>query len=227
MVQTLIVLGVVCVIGAIVGGGLKALGIVIPVITSIRRQVLLGTAGVVLLVIALITHSLMSSASKTSSQSSTTTSSSTITSSSTPTTTSTITSTSTTASVRHSGVLTLTYLYGADLDSLDQNWDVASYDAQSELGKGDVILSNPGLEPPATSSSDLAPVTGPASYQTCAAATGYTSNSLAVSPGQELCVRTTEHRYAFLHVTSVNGNSNEPETMSVTMTVTVWDPPFQ
>jgi hypothetical protein len=222
--QTLIVLAVVCVIGAIVGGGLKALGIEIPVITSTPRQLLLGTAGVVLLVAALITHSPTSSGS-TSSSHSPTTSSSTKTSSSTSTTKST--STSTTASVRHSGVLTLTYLYGADLDSLDPNWDVASYDAQSELGKGDVILSNPGLEPPVTSSSDLAPVTGSASYQTCAAATGYTSNSLAVSPGQELCVRTTEHRYAFLHVTAVNGNSNEPDTMSVTMTMTVWDPPFQ
>jgi hypothetical protein len=57
--QTLILLGIVCVIGAIVGGGLKAAGAEIPVITSGHRQVLLGAAGVVLVVVALVTHSHM------------------------------------------------------------------------------------------------------------------------------------------------------------------------
>jgi hypothetical protein len=57
--ETLTLLGIVCVIGAIVGGGLKAAGAEIPVITSGRRQVLLGAVGVVLVVAALVTHSHM------------------------------------------------------------------------------------------------------------------------------------------------------------------------
>jgi hypothetical protein len=57
--QTLILLGIVCVIGARAGGGLKAAGAEIPVITSGHRQVLLGAAGVVLVVVALVTHSHM------------------------------------------------------------------------------------------------------------------------------------------------------------------------
>ena len=231
MFETLIVLGIVCVIGAIVGGGLKAVGVEIPAIASVNRQALLGTAGIALVVAALVTHShgehgppSTTSGPTTSSPSQTPTTTSTPTETAPPTPTTTTTAT---PSVRNSGTLTLTYLYGADLDSLNQDWDVATYDDQSELGKGDVILSNQGLQRPITSSTDLALVTGPASDQTCASATGYTENPLEVSAGQDVCVRTSGHRYAFMHVTSMHGNSNDAESMSVTMTVTVWDPPFE
>src|SRR5262245_15535452 len=40
--------GLACVIAGIVGGGLRALGVEIPALQSVRRQVLLGGVGVVL-----------------------------------------------------------------------------------------------------------------------------------------------------------------------------------
>lgn len=46
-------LGVVAVMAAIVGGGLKAAGVDIPVLTSLARQVLLGMFGLALLVVGL------------------------------------------------------------------------------------------------------------------------------------------------------------------------------
>jgi hypothetical protein len=42
----LVLIGVACVIAAIVGGGLKLTGIEIPLLTSVRRQVLLGALGI-------------------------------------------------------------------------------------------------------------------------------------------------------------------------------------
>jgi Sel1 repeat len=48
MAVTLISLGIVCILSAIVGGGLKALGTEIPVVASPRRQLMLFAAGVVL-----------------------------------------------------------------------------------------------------------------------------------------------------------------------------------
>src|SRR6266404_572299 len=53
MKTTLIILGIVCVIGAIVGGGFKAFGTEIPLINSIRRQLLLASFGLVLLAVTL------------------------------------------------------------------------------------------------------------------------------------------------------------------------------
>lgn len=44
-----ILLGVICLIAAIVGGGLKAAGVELPVVVAVRRQVLLGLLGVVLI----------------------------------------------------------------------------------------------------------------------------------------------------------------------------------
>jgi hypothetical protein len=44
----LVLIGLACIIAAIVGGGLKLAGIEIPLLTSVRRQMLLGALGVVL-----------------------------------------------------------------------------------------------------------------------------------------------------------------------------------
>lgn len=49
MTSTLITTGITCIIAAIVGGGLKAFGIDLPVLQSILRQVLLGAFGIGLL----------------------------------------------------------------------------------------------------------------------------------------------------------------------------------
>ena len=50
MNTTFMLLGVVCLIAAIVGGGLKAAGVEMPAVGSVRRQLLLGLLGVVLIV---------------------------------------------------------------------------------------------------------------------------------------------------------------------------------
>jgi hypothetical protein len=47
--NVLISAGIACLIGAIVGGGLKAFGIEIPLLASVRRQSLLGLLGALLL----------------------------------------------------------------------------------------------------------------------------------------------------------------------------------
>lgn len=47
---TILGFGILCVAGAIVGGGLKAFGAALPVLSSITRQVLLGAFGIVLIV---------------------------------------------------------------------------------------------------------------------------------------------------------------------------------
>jgi hypothetical protein len=52
MRTTLITLGIVCILAAIVGGGLKALGIELPKLDSKSRQWLLAGFGVVLLIVA-------------------------------------------------------------------------------------------------------------------------------------------------------------------------------
>jgi hypothetical protein len=49
MHQTFIIAGVVCVIAAIVGGGLKAFGVEMPLLNSTPRQIILGIAGIVFL----------------------------------------------------------------------------------------------------------------------------------------------------------------------------------
>jgi len=51
---TLVTLGVVAVMAAIVGGGLKAVGVEVPVFGSIPRQVLLGIFGLALIVVGLV-----------------------------------------------------------------------------------------------------------------------------------------------------------------------------
>src|SRR4051812_27150705 len=50
--SVLLTAGVVCLIAAIVGGGLKAFGIQLPVLDSLRRQTLLGILGLGLIAMA-------------------------------------------------------------------------------------------------------------------------------------------------------------------------------
>lgn len=52
--SVLLTAGVVCIIAAIVGGGLKAFGAEVPALASVRRQLLLGSSGVVLLALGLL-----------------------------------------------------------------------------------------------------------------------------------------------------------------------------
>lgn len=50
MNNTLTLLGVVCVIAAVVGGGLRALGVELPAIDSVRRQFALAVVGIILVI---------------------------------------------------------------------------------------------------------------------------------------------------------------------------------
>jgi hypothetical protein len=51
MFQTLLLLGIACVIAAVVGGGLQIAGVGgLPVVDSVARQVLLAVVGVVIIV---------------------------------------------------------------------------------------------------------------------------------------------------------------------------------
>ena len=52
MQTTMLTAGVVCVIGAIVGGGLSGFGITIPVLNSLRRQAMLGVFGIALIALS-------------------------------------------------------------------------------------------------------------------------------------------------------------------------------
>ncbi len=52
MENTLLTVGIVCILAAIVGGGLKAFGVEIPVLSTLVRQLVLGAFGIVLLIVA-------------------------------------------------------------------------------------------------------------------------------------------------------------------------------
>lgn len=50
MTQSLVILGAVCVVAAAAGGGFKALGVEVPMLKSVPRQILVGVVGVGLIV---------------------------------------------------------------------------------------------------------------------------------------------------------------------------------
>ena len=54
MQSTFLTVGIACLIAAIVGGGLKAFGIEIPLLKSVPRQLLLGGFGAVLLILSFV-----------------------------------------------------------------------------------------------------------------------------------------------------------------------------
>ena len=118
--------------------------------------------------------------------------------------------------------LTLTAGYSADLDTMDPAWDV-EYSARN--ARLDINFSGSfGLI--SQSATDLALVDGPASYDTCLKATGYTKDSVEdqLQAGSTVCVRTSEKRYAFLTVKKLVPRDNPDK---IQLDVTVWDPPFQ
>lgn len=53
MGPTLLIIGLVCIIASIIGGGLKAFGIEIPVLQSLKRQVILAVFGCILIAVYL------------------------------------------------------------------------------------------------------------------------------------------------------------------------------
>jgi hypothetical protein len=54
MSETVVLVGIACLVGAIVGGGLKLAQIELPLIDSLPRQVMLATVGVVIVVVGVV-----------------------------------------------------------------------------------------------------------------------------------------------------------------------------
>ena len=78
--------------------------------------------------------------------------------------------------------LVLTPFYGADLDSLDPNWDVT----RSTSPATDVFPDGFGSLSGSYGSSDFAAVSGPVAYPTCAAATAYVTTATVTLGGHLL-----------------------------------------
>jgi hypothetical protein len=56
MLQTFVIAGVVCIIASIVGGGLKAFGVEMPLLNSAPRQIILGIVGIIFIFFGLDWH---------------------------------------------------------------------------------------------------------------------------------------------------------------------------
>jgi hypothetical protein len=118
--------------------------------------------------------------------------------------------------------LTLSGGYSADLDSMNSAWDV-KYAAT--ISRFDLSFNSVGLS--GHSKSDLAVVSGPASYETCSNATAYSEGGVSrneAKPGMKLCARTSEKRYAFITIKKLLPKDYPKE---IQLDVTVWNPPFE
>jgi serine/threonine-protein kinase len=105
------------------------------------------------------------------------------------------------AVVRHAGPATLRPENRIDLDSKADNWDqnsdagAASPDIYLDYGGDSIDASNGDYIVPVTAGSEV-------SYQTCAAATGYTSSLSAASIQERtpFCVLTDGNRYSYVTI---------------------------
>jgi hypothetical protein len=119
--------------------------------------------------------------------------------------------------------LTLTSDYDADLDSLEPAWGVNrdredGYDIEFYSSGAGQLITNDFV------GVDLAEVSGPPSFETCQTATNYKTELTAneAKKGVEVCVRTSEKRFAFVQIKKILGDRE-----GIQMDVTVWDPPFE
>ena len=110
--------------------------------------------------------------------------------------------------------ITLRPSYGVDLDDdTSPNWGVS----RGSFVR-DVTLSGDASE--VTIDSDYALMTGSPDYAACARETAYTSGSIergTLQSGANLCVRTTDSRFALITIVSVS-------EQSLQFQATVWDP---
>lgn len=116
-----------------------------------------------------------------------------------------------------SNPITLSLGYSANLDSQSSpDWDIAHGTGQSQLDLNYSFSLN------STTRSDLAVVTGPRRVETCLFATGYSAavKSQQLRKGLTICVKTSEHRLAYLTVTAFKPADG------VTFAAIVWDPPI-
>ena len=112
--------------------------------------------------------------------------------------------------------ITLRPSYGVDLDdAVSPNWSVGQGCCNRDVGWAadatQLYISN-----------DYAVMTGIPDYTACAQETGYTDGSIErgnLQVGENLCVRTSGHRYALVTIEDVSDQG-------VQFRATVWDPPF-
>jgi hypothetical protein len=116
-----------------------------------------------------------------------------------------------------SGAITLRPSFGVDLDNqTSENWAVAN--TGTSYGR-DVAPSSDG--DPVYFVGDYAVVTGAPEYTTCAGETAYTRGGLelgSIQPGDNICIRTDEKRYAVLTVVAASEQAFQFRAV-------VWDPP--
>jgi hypothetical protein len=113
-------------------------------------------------------------------------------------------------------VITLRPSYGVDLDdAVSPNWSVGQGCCNRDVGwTSDAARLN--------IANDYAVMTGTPDYTACAQETGYTDGSIergSLQVGQNLCLRTSGHRYALVTIVDVSDQG-------VQFRATVWDPPF-
>lgn len=113
--------------------------------------------------------------------------------------------------------ITLRPSYSLDLDdNTSPNWSVGA----GCCGPNDIGLNSDASQ--VYISDDYAVETGFPGYATCAQETGYTNGALergSLKSGENLCVRTSEHRYALVTIVSASDQA-------VQFRAVVWDPPF-
>jgi len=114
--------------------------------------------------------------------------------------------------------ITLRPSYGVDLDdNTSPNWGVKSgptWYSGSDIGSDsdEDIVDFTG---------DYAVVTGAPEYATCATETAYTSGGIergSLRPDENICLRTSEDRYALVTIISTS-------EQAIQFRATVWDPP--
>jgi hypothetical protein len=121
--------------------------------------------------------------------------------------------------------LVLSDRYYADLDSMSPDWDVTNNGTDDFDIQLSAYYQGAGLS--AAGNSELATVSGPASYDTCLMETGYVADEVdPAKPGTRICIKTSEHRYAFITIEKLI--SDEPGNVEkIKLTAVVWDPPFE
>ena len=119
--------------------------------------------------------------------------------------------------------MTLTDGYAVDLDTqLNAAWDV---EYAATLSRFDMSFHRDvGIR--VGSTSDIAIVDGPASYETCLNATGYAQGipQKEVQQGVTACVRTSEKRLSFFTIKKITPRDFPDK---IQLDVTVWDPPSE
>ena len=134
---------------------------------------------------------------------------------------------STAPQIRNKGPLTLTPNGGADLDSTDKNW--GNPGSSCEVQDIDLYSAGPNTSLDGSCGSGqftMVPRQAPATYNTCADATGFMQDipGGSVHPGIKFCVYTSEHRFALVEVVDSDPKTGDNGLNRVDLYVVSWQP---